>query len=460
MKGNILYIVHQWIDVSNYDSTSIGGTTLHILDIVNKIKDEYNCFVLYHANGFYNLAVYQNGSANFFDLGFSVKSNLFDCYDEDYEKMLLELIDKLKIDFVHIHHLLGHTYNILNVLKSKKIKTVITLHDYFLICPRVNMLYKNQDYCNLTSISCCEKCFDNEFDFKTRNKIVGDLFNYADTIIVPNKTVEKLYKKIHADFNYKLIEHGSDLVQIKPVNFNNNKLNVAFVGWLTYLKGSDIAKLVIQNSNPREYSFHLFGLSDDPFFNQNTKNYQYHGEYKRENLAHLLRKNKIDVVCLLTRCPESYCYTLSEVLSAGIPVIGFDIGAIGERIKRLNVGWTISLKSKEIGVLNKLWEIKSKPSMYQKCLKSFSKLQLPTTEQMIDQTLNEYKTLMTSNIIDNEWSLEELNKVSFPITQIKIIKKKIKCNNIISILKRRIPYSIKRPVYLVIQKLKNKRGKR
>ena len=217
--------------------------------------------------------------------------------------------------------------------------------------------------------------------------------------------------------------------------------------------------MILQNSDPKEYSFHLFGLSDDPFFNQNTKNYQYHGEYKRENLAHLLRKKKIDVVCLLTRCPESYCYTLSEVLSAGIPVIGFDIGAIGERIKRLNVGWIVSLKSKEIGVLNKLREIKANPSMYQKCLNSFSKLQLSTTEHMVNQTLNEYKTLMTSRI-DNEWSLEEVNKISFPITQIKIIKKKIKCNNIISILKRRIPYSIKRPVYLVIKKLKSKRGKR
>lgn len=454
MKGNILYIVHQWIDTSNYDSTSIGGTTLHILDIVNEIKDEYNCFVLYHANGLYNLAVYQNGSVNFFDLGFHVKSNLFDCYDEDYEKMLLELIVKLKIDFVHIHHLLGHAYNILNVLKLRKIRTIITLHDYFLICPRVNMLYKNQDYCSLTSISCCEECFDNKFDFKTRNMIVGDLFNYADTIIVPNKTVERIYKKIYSDIDCKLIEHGSDLIQVNPVNSNNKRLNVAFVGWLTYLKGSDIAKIVIQNSNPKEYLFHLFGLSDDPFFNQNTKNYQYHGEYKRENLAHLLRKNKIDVVCLLTRCPESFCYTLSEVLCAGIPVIGFDIGAIGERIKRLNVGWTVSLESKEIGVLNKLNEIRAKPAMYQKCLKSFSKLKLPTTEHMVNQTLKEYKVLITGNKGDKEWSLEQLNNISFKITEIKVVKKKIKGNNIISILKRRIPYSIKRPVYLAVQKLR------
>ena len=450
MKKNILYIVHQWLDYTKYNSTAVGGTTLHVLDIIHRIKEENNCFILYAQNKEYMLGIYTEEETKIYRLKTKVKISNFDGEDSQYAKMLNQILEEFQINMVHIHHLINHPYDIIKVLKQRQIPTIVTLHDFFLICPRVNLLYKNQDYCDVKNIKKCEKCLGKEYCLQERIRIVTELFQFVKVIIVPNKTVYEIFRRFYPKANYKTIEHGTDLKQQLPVITNNSKLNIAFVGCLTYLKGSDIAKIVVQNMDTKEYKFHLFGISDDPFFTQNTINYLYHGEYQRENLAKLLRKYKIDVVCLLTRCPETYCYTLSEVLSAGIPVVGFDIGAVGERIKRLRVGWTVPIKERETGVIQKLKEIKDHPSEYKKVLQAFEHLQLQTIDQMVKETLNEYQYKEAKNngsIKKRRLIMEEVSILYYKESKIVQVFKQIK---------KYIPYKVKRPIYLIIQKIKKK----
>ena len=456
MKKNILYILHQLIDPNNYDSTSIGGTSLHLLDIIERVKKDYNCFVLYSFNGRYSLAVYTENEMHVMDLDVKVHDVLFSSYNKEYKKMLSELIDKLHINLVHIHHLQGHAYDLVDVLKEKNLKPVITLHDYFMICPRINMLYKNKEYCDLKDCKQCDECLTEKIDIKKRNKKIEELFTYSQSVIVPNKTVKDIYSRIHPKANYQVIEHGSNT----PVNtivrkrHNLKKLNVAFVGFLPYLKGSDIAKALLKKAKKSEYKFHLFGLSDDPFFSQNTRNYIFHGEYKREELSKLLNKNKIDVVCLLTRCPETYCYTLSEVINAKMPIIGFDIGAIGERIERLKVGWISPLEQKEDGILELLQKIKKDNNMYEQVLYNLNQTKLPSVEEMVSDTLKEYTILKDTKIVD--FDMDIFKHFDLRIEEISLRKKKIgKKSKIYSYLKRYIPYSIKRPIYLLIRKIRD-----
>lgn len=458
MKKSILYIVHQWVDIDVQDSTSIGGTTLHILDLINRIQDSYRCLVLYHANGFYMLAIYEGETPKFYRLNVPVKGNYFNYQDEEYEKMLSQIIDFFHVDLVHIHHLYGHPYNIVKVLKAKKLKPVITLHDFFLLCPRVNMLYKNQDFCDMKKISLCKECLKKEIDITGRKEVVEELLNDASQVIVPNKTVAELYQRVYKNLKYIIIEHGSDLDKKIIQRKKHKKMNIAFVGWLTYLKGRDIARLVIKNMDPKQYHFHLFGIADDPFFNQNTKNYTYHGEYQRKNLTRQLQKNKIDVVCLLTRCPETYCYTLSEVLCAGIPVIGFQIGAIDERITRLQVGWTVPLSEKEVGVINKIEEIHNHPEEYEKCLNKIQKIKLPSIETMVKETIKEYK--FKKNPAKKEENIFHFKDLEFVAEElVPHPRKKSKIRQIYQTTKRHVPYVVKRPIYLMTKGIKKRRKK-
>jgi glycosyltransferase involved in cell wall biosynthesis len=56
------------------------------------------------------------------------------------------------------------------------------------------------------------------------------------------------------------------------------------------------------------------------------------GYYRAGSLPALLRRDRIDCALLLSVVPESYGLTLDECAAAGVPVIAFDLGALGERI--------------------------------------------------------------------------------------------------------------------------------
>ena len=60
---------------------------------------------------------------------------------------------------------------------------------------------------------------------------------------------------------------------------------------------------------------------------KNSSKFENHGKYKREELTKLMKENNIDVICLLSICPETFSY-LCEAISCGIPVITTNLGAL------------------------------------------------------------------------------------------------------------------------------------
>ena len=61
--------------------------------------------------------------------------------------------------------------------------------------------------------------------------------------------------------------------------------------------------------------------------------------------------------------PETYCHTLTELWASGIPVIGFDFGAVGERIRRSGAGW-LSAEPNAKGVIEILQHLRREPKEY------------------------------------------------------------------------------------------------
>ena len=64
-------------------------------------------------------------------------------------------------------------------------------------------------------------------------------------------------------------------------------------------------------------------------------------QYEDGTLAAWLAAYRTETVLFPNRLPESFSYTLSEVWSAGIPVIVPDHGALGDRVERDGGGWLL-----------------------------------------------------------------------------------------------------------------------
>ena len=79
-------------------------------------------------------------------------------------KILENIIESFKINILHVHHFLFHTFDVIDIAKKKNIYSIITLHDLYMICPSINMIYKDI-YCKFDKEKDCLKCLKNQKEF-------------------------------------------------------------------------------------------------------------------------------------------------------------------------------------------------------------------------------------------------------------------------------------------------------
>jgi len=456
-KPNILYLIHDFKDVKN----NIGGTTLHVYDLIRNLKEKYNFYVFTYEDGIYKLYSYLDNNEFVVKFGSVLNFKKFEFYNEQYKNILNNIITTYKINLIHIHHMKNHYFDIINLIKEKNIYSIMSIHDYYSVCPLINKLYKYQKYCNIPTKEKCLECLKQTKNI--RNNMIDNwhmcfknLFNTVDKIIVPSESTMNEIKKTY-DINCQIIEHGVDIIhENSNLDINNLKqYDIAFIGAIGIHKGRNILIDLLYNKKLRKIKAHLFGFIDE-FYKKNNKNYINHGSYKRNELRKLLQKNNIKLVCIFSICPETYSYTLTESIAAGIPVLGIDIGAVGDRIRNNNLGWIVPYSDDSNIYINKINEIMNDKKEYENVIKSINNYKIKTTKEMANDYNNLYKIVKCSEQIDLKnikKLLKDSNKyheqLSYPnyAWVFSTLKWRI-------ISKLKIPKSIKRTYRIIFKKEK------
>src|SRR5207302_21876 len=92
-----------------------------------------------------------------------------------------------------------------------------------------------------------------------------------------------------------------------------------------------------RNAQPVE--FHLIGYAYRDLRKQPQAALTVHGAYEEADLPRLLGWLKPDLVWFPALWPETYSYTLSACLQAGLPVVAPSIGAFHERLNGRPWSW-------------------------------------------------------------------------------------------------------------------------
>lgn len=152
------------------------------------------------------------------------------------------------------------------------------------------------------------------------------------------------------------LRHNNDLFHSETVKITNykekkkKKKRIAFLGGLYTAKGSHLA-YEIMSGYGNKYDWYLIGGMGDPDLVALEKsNITKLGWYRQENVEAMLQQYQIDLVCILSLCAETFCYTLSEAQLAGVPCLVTDIGALGERMHKDKTGWLVrtDISAKEL----------------------------------------------------------------------------------------------------------------
>ena len=415
-KKKILYLVNDW----NENKISSSGTACHITDIMSGIEDDSAFLVLAPSSinkAILKLYLYtKNISKEIFSFDTELDLyNQFPYTNVSYKKIVSKIIDVFDIDILHVHHFLYQTYDIIDVAKEKNIYSILTLHDFYMLCPTINMV-KDGKYCGGDcNIEKCRKCYKekmqmNYVTIENWRRNAEKTISKFDKVIVPSENTKKIFSEFYKTINFEVIEHGVNVVNVSPNTIEKKYFDIAFVGVMAEHKGVRILEKLIEISKNSNIRIHLIGKSNGFEKVENSRdNYINHGAYIRGELPKKLVENNIDLVCIFTPWPETYSYTLSEVYMAKVPLLVYNIGAVGDRVTKDGLGDCMDINSTPEEIFEKINKISKDKKWQNEKKKKYESYKFKTIQDMQKEYVDIYNKIENKNTAVKLSELEYLN---------------------------------------------------
>ncbi len=535
-KKNILYVLHE--DFYKAATNSIGGTQLHVQNLTASMVEIYNVFVLARSDDFLNVSIYQDtDERTLLQVPLNPSYTQEMIHDPGHEKAYEHIFSLFNIDMIHIHHTMHLTLDIYEVANRFAIPIIVSLHDFFYICPTFTMLDSDDRLCLYCDNDIkCKACLAKRLKInngvhymnKWRHK-VAHVLQYCQWIIVPSKSAAHTLVKYYPNIKDKLkiIPHGiqpitnelntaalerkpiikskkmvavldtckvqstdtlelfgyayltdvsgihitslvkvtdknhrellypvsmvtrndipaydslcgihctvplnkmasgplevqlliwykSQLLttgEVRKVGFQKNNdisFRVAFLGGTGIHKGSRQAMEIV-TQNPKGVGFYFIGgLNDQKLIDFSSNNSIKTGTYSQALLPLLLKAYEIDLICILSLSPETFCYTLSEAVICQLPTIVTNRGALPERVATLDCGWVVDADNAVTETVALVEQLKSKDSEYQKIVAHLETLKLRTVSEMVADYISLYATILPEGGGHKPYSLKQL----------------------------------------------------
>lgn len=264
---------------------------------------------------------------------------------------LLAGIQDLGITRIHDHGLVdygqdAHEY-LLQLLDAAKLPLWREIHDYTAICPQINLTDDSGIYCGEPAEEACNRCLSiQKNSFRARD--IGKwrdrqhtLLRRATRIRVPDLDVAMRLARYFPDLQFEVCPHEPsacfDNLPSAPVIPHGTSLHIVIPGAIGRIKGFDVLLACARDARRRALPvrFTVLGYTqDDPRLVKEGVTVT--GRYHENEAMNQLTTLRAHAAWLPTVCPETYSYTLSLALKAGLPVFAFELGAIASRLRALD----------------------------------------------------------------------------------------------------------------------------
>ncbi len=293
------------------------------------------------------------------------------------------LLDRIKPDIVHIHHLLFLSHGIINEIKKRDIPIIFTLHDYWLICYRGQLIKDDLAVCKGNSVAECRDCLKYLLRIKKyslysyrilrrklpssilallkrfylltgksnplkevekRKDSIEDICSKIDLFIAPSHFIKNKFIE-HGFIKEKILycPHGFDFRNYTYVSKNESKiLRFAYMGTLLPMKGVDILISAFKGLKTENVELSIYGkLFSYSGFESYHKilekmiradsRIKLKGEYANKDIGKIL--SDVDVLVAPSIWQENAPLVIQEAFLSKTPVIASRIGGIPELVK-------------------------------------------------------------------------------------------------------------------------------
>ena len=364
-------------------SKETGGTPQTNIDLMSRLQEDYETFILRCDGASIYLESFDGNEKRLIEAHKLVSPvDAVSHRSSEYDCVVIDWLVSWAIDIVHIRHLGWHGLGLIEAAKDLGIRRVFSFHDFYVVCPTIKLLDNDRRYCagNCTSgdgICKVELWRQDQFPHLKHRWVVSwksifaSSLDLCDAFVTTSEYAKKVISSHFpsiSDKSFSVIRHGRDFQRFyagRSTLDASDRLRILLPGNIGVAKGSELIGALTRLDVGRELEFHVIGNVDK---NLEVDGVTLHGSYDRGNATQLFHEIKPHIGAIFSIWPETYCHTLTELWSAGVPTIGFDIGAVGERLKETGAGWRLPICSAE-ELFKELLSIKKSPDDYAtKCL--------------------------------------------------------------------------------------------
>ncbi|MGZ9811152.1 glycosyltransferase [Pseudoroseicyclus sp. H15] len=344
----ILYVV----------STQTGGTPQTNMDLMQQIADEMQPWLLQCNSRRLTLQRLEGGQL------VDVKTHdLVEPVDPvthrsgEYDAVVANWLDLVDPRMVHIRHLAWHSLSLPRLAKARSCPVVFSFHDFYAICPTVKLLDEQNVYCGgnctKTEGDCKVELWAADSMPKLKNAWVhvwrerfNEVLQDCDIFVT---TSESARTQILAHFDldedrFFVIPHGrnfADMLQLRSRRRQGEPIRILVPGNINAAKGRDIITALARHDRAGLLQFHILGNMKDAAAWEISPNIVLHGTYPRDDFAKRVATIRPHLGAIFSIWNETYCHTLTELWSVGLPAVVFDFPTVATRVRDTGAGWVV-----------------------------------------------------------------------------------------------------------------------
>lgn len=342
VKLNLLKKYGKYRTILAFDHALGGGATKYLIEKKNeKIQDD-QAFVIvrfdFVKERYVILYYYQT-----YKMSFHVKEI----------SGIMRMMDFIHVDEIWINELVTYPdiYRMLRELntfkKKKDIYIKMLFHDFFAVCPTINLLNDKECYCHIPEGNVCSLCLNKaknlqSLEYESIQKWRsewGAFLNNCDEIVTFSNDSKEIVEKAFGKFEKVIIQpHQIPYIPVIKKKYKTTEtLNIGLLGTLTKHKGRLIVKELVDIIEKEHLNIKvkLIGNSSKKI---NSPVFKETGHYSRESIPRLILENDIDIFLIPSIWPETFSYTTEEIMQMKMPIMCFDIGAPAERVSKYEYG--------------------------------------------------------------------------------------------------------------------------
>jgi glycosyltransferase involved in cell wall biosynthesis len=329
-----------------------------------------------------------------------------DIANRAYVAAIDEIVRDYGITAVVISSLIGHSLDILRLT----VPVIVVCHDYYPLCAAIYLVFGETicERCGEPELHACNESNPQNIFFlnspppawlELRREFEMEVLRSKIPLIAPTPSVRQHYCRLAPALfdNFQVIAHGTTRITTTPLPppSDHAGLRIVVLGSVASHKGMAILRDVI-SSAPHSYEFHLVGCGDEgtQAFGSMKRVFTV-PQYDWIDLPDIMRRISPDLGLLVSIVPETFSYTLQELMDMGIPPVCTRIGSFADRIRDGENGFLAEVNAFSIlAVLNALDRDRARLLQVRQSLAN-------ATPRTVEDMLADYRRILPSATVSS-----------------------------------------------------------